>query len=132
MKLHLKPALINALVVVASIGIFSYALHLHRDFQAKVEWSVLQAADLNNRHNSDPSNLILYSDSEYHLAGIINTGEKPILSEPPKVDRVWILLDSKYPPTVKILHTEGADFSLTKADFEKITGYTRVNPDVAS
>jgi hypothetical protein len=107
MKRHLKPAFLIALVVLACIGISSYALHLHREFQAKVEWSVLQAADLNNRNNSEPSNVILYSDSQHHLAGIINAGEKPVLSEHAEVDRVWILLDPKYPPAVKILDTEG-------------------------
>jgi hypothetical protein len=131
MKSLLKAAAVIAVAVLA-VATFSYGIHIHREFQSKVEWSVLQAADLNNRQNPDAANVILYSDSAYHLAGIINTGKKPLLSDPPKVDRVWILLDAKYPPRVKVLNSDGADFRITKSELERITAYTRINPDVAS
>lgn len=131
MKKPLSAAGIAAFAVLAGI-MMSYGLFLHRQFQSKVEWSVLQAADAKYRRNPDTSNIILYSDSEYHLAGIINTGKKPVLSGPTKVARVWVLLDSKYPPIVKILDTERADFSVSKSELERILAYTRVNPEVTS
>jgi hypothetical protein len=131
MKRALCAAGIVLFAVLAGITT-SYGLFLHRQFQSKVEWSVLQAADAKYRRNSNTSNVILYADSEYHLAGIINAGKKPILSDPSKVDRVWILLDSKYPPVVKILNTEGADYNVSKSELEKILAYTKVNLEVTS
>jgi hypothetical protein len=131
MKTPLKAATVIGVAALA-VATFSYGIHIHREFQSKAEWSVLQAADFNNRQSSDASNLVLVSDASYHLVGVINKGVKPALSQPPKVDRVWILLDSKYPPVVKALAAEGNDFTISRTEFDKIMGYARVDPKVAS
>ncbi len=131
MRTPLKAVVLLAIAILAIVA-FSYGFHIHREFQSKAEWSVLQAADFNNRQSSNSSNLLLMADGAYHLAGIITRGQKPILSPLPRADRAWILLDPKYPPAVKILATEGRDFGISRTEFDEITAYTRVNPEVAS
>lgn len=130
-KRRLRAIILAAIAAVAAAA-FSYGVHFRREFKSKAEWSVLQSAEFNNRQNSDISHLVLISDAPYHLAGIINSAQKATLSPPPKVDRIWILLDSKYPPVVKILDMEGTDFAISRIEFDKIMAFAPVNPEVAS
>jgi hypothetical protein len=130
-KTRLRAAGLIAIAAVAT-ATFSYGVHLRGELKSKAEWSILQSADFNHRESSDTSNVFLTSDASYHLAGIINSRQKPILSPRPKVDRIWILLDSKYPPFVKILGMEGDDFTISRMEFDKIMAFTPVNPDVAT
>jgi hypothetical protein len=131
-----KSRSIRLMYVAAFFSLSSIGCQWFKDIRAeqgsKREWSILQAYELQNRSNKSTKNTILVSDSGYRLVGIINEGTTQPLVPRPEVDRLWILLNPKYPPYLKILGPSNAKYHITNDELTLLTRNSRTNVLVAN
>lgn len=107
------------------------AMRWWRDWMSKTEWSILQDREYSTRGSTNADNIVLSSESGYHVVGIVRHGPPEVLSPQPRVDRVWVLLDAKYPPLKKILSDEQAQFQITPAELRAVLAYAKTNAVIA-
>jgi hypothetical protein len=108
-----------------------WGMRWRRDWMSKVEWSILQNQEYSTRGSTNTENILLSSESGYHVVGIVRRGPPEVLSPQPQVDRVWVLLDAKYPPLKKILSDEQAEFQVTPAELRAILAYAKTNAAIS-
>jgi len=48
----------------------------------------------------------------------------------PRVARVWIFLDSRYPPYEKILDEEEAQFQISPEELKSVLAFAKTDPEI--
>jgi hypothetical protein len=94
-SLRLTPSfrLLGAVAAVCAIALMiRTALIWRSEYRAKVEWSGLQGIEMASRSTSQDEHLLIESHEGHPYAGVLSSDGQT---------RVWILLDSEYPPLLK-------------------------------
>lgn len=115
---HLVFGTVLAIMILALAVVFRW-FRTSDEIGSKPEASVIQTLEMRYRNQPLTPKLLIQRRNGYDAVGIVAKDGR---------ERVWLLLNAKYPPLVKL--SSSADFQLTVADIDWLKGQCQVSEAV--